>query len=89
LPGCTPRSDRHRDADPAKLAAFWCLALGYAGASPPGFGSREEWLGHVGVPPEEWDDGAFIEDPGGTGPGISFLKVPEGEDLQDGTPDQL
>jgi hypothetical protein len=43
-------------ADPAKVAAFWRLALGYAEVSPPpGFASREEWLGHVGVPPEERD----------------------------------
>jgi hypothetical protein len=65
-------------ADPAKLAAFWCLALGYVEASPPqGFASWEEWLAHFGVPPAEWDDGAFIEDSGGAGPSISFLKVPE------------
>lgn len=31
----------------------------------------------MGVPPEEWDDGAYIEDPAGIGPAISFLKVPE------------
>jgi Glyoxalase-like domain len=28
------------------------------------------------VPPEEWGDGAYIEDPAGLRPGISFLKVP-------------
>jgi Glyoxalase-like domain len=39
--------------------------------------SWPEWLANVGVPPEEWDDGAYIEDPEGVGPGISFLKVPE------------
>jgi hypothetical protein len=32
---------------------------------------------HIGGPPETWDDGAYIEDPGGVGPGISFLRVPE------------
>jgi len=65
-------------AHPAPLAAFWSLALGYVEASPPaGFASVAEWLAHVGVPPEEWDDGAYIEDPGGVHPGISFLKVPE------------
>ncbi len=65
-------------AHPAELAAFWRLALGYVEASPPaGFASMAEWLAHVGVPPEEWDDGAYIEDPGGVRPGISFLKVPE------------
>lgn len=31
------------------------------------------------VPEDEWDDGAFIEDPDGIRPGISFLKVPEGK----------
>lgn len=65
-------------ADPAVMAAFWCRALGYAEKAPPeGFPSWEEWLAHVGVPPEEWDDGAYIEDPEGLRPGISFLKVPE------------
>jgi hypothetical protein len=65
-------------ADPAALAAFWRLALGYVDASPPeGFASWPEWLMDAGVPPEEWDDGAYIEDPEGSGPAISFLKVPE------------
>lgn len=27
--------------------------------------------------PEEWNDGAYIEDPGAVRPSISFLKVPE------------
>jgi len=31
----------------------------------------------LGVPEDEWDDGASIEDPDGVRPGISFLKVPE------------
>lgn len=65
-------------ADPAALAAFWRLALGYVDASPPaGFASWADWLTDAGVPPEEWDDGAYIEDPGKAQPGISFLKVPE------------
>lgn len=42
-----------------------------------GFASWAEWLTHVGVPPEERDGGAYIEDPDGLGPGISFLKAPE------------
>jgi hypothetical protein len=67
-------------ADPAALAAFWRLALGYVEAPPPqGFSSWQEWLTNSGVPPEEWDDGAFIVDPEGRGPAISFLKVPEGK----------
>jgi hypothetical protein len=65
-------------ADPSALAAFWCLALGYVLARPPeGFASWEDWLAQAAVPPEEWGDGAYIEDPDGSGPGISFLKVPE------------
>jgi Glyoxalase-like domain len=65
-------------AHPAKLAEFWALALGYELAPPPaGFASWEEWLTHHGVPEQEWDDGAYLVDPAGTGPGISFLKVPE------------
>jgi hypothetical protein len=64
--------------DPAALAAFWCLALGYVEASPPvGFASWPEWFAHYGVPKDEWGDGAYIEDPGGQRPSISFLKVPE------------
>jgi Glyoxalase-like domain len=65
-------------AEPAALAAFWCVALGYVAASPPeGFASWPEWFAHYRVPPEEWGDGAYIEDPDGIGPAISFLKVPE------------
>jgi hypothetical protein len=65
-------------ADPAVLAAFWKLALGYVErAAPAGFETWEEWLASVGVPREEWGDGAYIEDPEGLRPRISFLKVPE------------
>jgi hypothetical protein len=39
-------------ADPGRLAAFWCEALGYGPASPPaGFPSWEAWLRHFAVPP--------------------------------------
>ena len=65
-------------ADPAVLAAFWCRALGYVeGAPPAGFATWDEWLASVGVPAGEWGDGAYIEDPDGLRPGISFLKVRE------------
>lgn len=65
-------------AHPAKLAEFWALALGYALAPPPdGFASLEEWLAHHGVPEEEWDEGAYLSDPAGLGPSLSFLQVPE------------
>ena len=65
-------------ARPDKLAEFWALALGYVPASPPeGFATWNDWLAKHGVPEEERDDGAFIDDPDNIGPSISFLKVPE------------
>ncbi|MFF1836163.1 VOC family protein [Streptomyces sp. NPDC058231] len=65
-------------ARPALLAEFWALALGYVRKPPPaGFGSWEEWFARHGVPEEEWDDGAYLCDPDGVGPALSFLKVPE------------
>jgi hypothetical protein len=65
-------------SSPAVLAAFWAVALGYVESSPPeGFASWEEWLGRLGVPEDEWDDGASLDDPDGVGPRISFMKVPD------------
>lgn len=65
-------------AHPATLAAFWKVALGYVEAPPPaGFGSWQEWFTRLGVPEDEWDDGAAFADPDGVRPRISFLKVPE------------
>ncbi|MFJ8883453.1 VOC family protein [Streptomyces sp. NPDC102402] len=65
-------------AHPNALAGFWALALGYVEKPPPtGFGSWEEWFAHHDVPEEEWDDGAYLSDPDGVGPDLSFLKVPE------------
>ena len=65
-------------ARPAALAASWRLALGIRRSfAAGGSASWAVWLTHAGVPPEEWDDGAYIEDPDGLGRGISFLKVPE------------
>jgi hypothetical protein len=65
-------------ADPPALAAFWRLALGYVESAPPvGFESWDEWFQHFGIPHDERDDGAAIEDPAGLRPRISFLKVPE------------
>jgi glyoxalase superfamily protein len=67
-------------AEPARLAAFWKVALGYVDAPPPqGFDSWEDWFVRLGVPVEERDDGAAIADPDGVAPRISFLKVPEGK----------
>ncbi len=65
-------------AEPRRVAAFWREALGYVDAPPPeGFGSWEEWSRTFGVPEEEWDDGAFLVDPEGALPRLSFLRVPE------------
>lgn len=65
-------------ARPGKLAEFWALALGYTEPPPPtGFDSWESWLKDYEIPEEEWDDGAYLSDPDGVGPSISFLKVPE------------
>ncbi len=65
-------------ADPARLAAFWREALGYVDAPvPDGFANWEQWLTRWQVPPEEWNDSAYLVDPERVRPSISFLKVPE------------
>ncbi|HEX9064116.1 MAG TPA: VOC family protein [Streptosporangiaceae bacterium] len=65
-------------AQPARLAEFWALALGYEPASPPGgFATWRDWLEQFGVPEEEADDLAVIADPDGNEPNLAFLKVPE------------
>lgn len=64
--------------DAPRVAAFWREALSYVDAPPPeGFGSWEEWSRAFGVPEEEWSDGAFLVDPEGVLPRLSFLRVPE------------
>jgi hypothetical protein len=63
---------------PARLAAFWKLALGYADEPPPApFATREEWLREFGDPGDTADDGAWLHDPAGNGPRLSLLRVPE------------
>ena len=42
------------------------------GFSARGFASWQEWLTQLGVPEDEWDDGASLEDPDGVRPSISF-----------------
>jgi Glyoxalase-like domain len=70
-------------AHPGELSAFWAMALGYEQSAPPeGFASWPEWLVSMDVPEEEWDDGAYLNDPAGQGPTISFLKVPEGKTVK-------
>lgn len=54
------------------------MALGYIERPPPaGFASWEAWFADFGVPEAEWDDGAYLTDPEGVLPSLSFLKVPE------------
>jgi hypothetical protein len=65
---------------PATVSAFWALALGYVEPpAPEGFASWSAWLRHHKVPEEEWDDGAYLVDPDGIGPKLSFMRVPEGK----------
>ncbi|GLY43916.1 glyoxalase [Amycolatopsis sp. NBRC 101858] len=67
-------------AEPRALARFWAVALGYIERPPPaGFARWEDWFAHHGVPETEWDDGAYLTDPEGVLPNLSFLKVPEGK----------
>jgi len=65
-------------AHPRALARFWALALGYREPSAPdGFTSWDAWLTDQGVPEDERDDAAYLSDPSGRLPTLSFLKVPE------------
>ncbi|THV33447.1 VOC family protein [Glycomyces buryatensis] len=66
-------------ADAQRLAAFWKTALGYIDEPPPApFKTREEWLAQFEPAEDESDDdGAWLCDPGGVGPRLSILKVPE------------
>jgi glyoxalase superfamily protein len=67
-------------AHPPTVARFWASALGYVAKPPPaGFDSWAAWFAAHGVPEEEWDDGAYLADPDGELPTISFLRVPEGK----------
>ena len=67
-------------ADPAALSAFWAEVLGYRIQDPPaGFGSWDEALEAMGVPPEHRNDASALIDPDGAGPRIFFQRVPEGK----------
>jgi len=61
----------------AELAEFWKVALGYADEPPPApFTTRDEWVASFGEPADE-GGGAWLHDPAGVGPRLSFLEVPE------------
>ncbi|HEY8372033.1 MAG TPA: VOC family protein [Pseudonocardiaceae bacterium] len=67
-------------ADPARLAEFWALALGYVQQQPPeGFATWEDFLRARGVPEERWNDRNAVVDPEGKGPRLFFQRVPEGK----------
>ena len=64
--------------DAGAQALFWCRALDYALAPPPrGWSDWSSFLRDHAVPEEEWGDGAAIHPRSGSGPSISFLRVPE------------
>ena len=66
--------------DPARLADFWVLALGYEiQPPPPGFDSWDDWATGMGIPEENWNDARALVDPTGEGPRIFFQRVPEGK----------
>ena len=66
--------------DPARLADFWALALGYEiQPPPPGFDSWDDWATDMGIPEENWNDARALVDPTGEGPRIFFQRVPEGK----------
>ncbi|MFI5494058.1 VOC family protein [Actinoplanes sp. NPDC051859] len=61
------------------LAEFWKVALGYVDEPPPApFATRAEWVASFGESADEdEDDGAWLHDPAGVGPRLTFLAVPE------------
>ena len=64
--------------DPARLADFWCDALGYIiQPPPPEFESWDDWATAMGIPEENWNDARALVDPLGSGPRIFIQKVPE------------
>jgi hypothetical protein len=66
--------------DPARLADFWTVALGYIiQPPPPEFDSWDDWATAMEIPEEKWNDARAIVDPDGAGPRIFIQKVPEGK----------
>ncbi|TDO86155.1 hypothetical protein C8D81_3529 [Enemella evansiae] len=65
-------------ADARAQARFWATALDYEEAPPPeGWTNWDDWLRDNYISETEWNDGAWLRDPEGVRPAISFLKVPE------------
>jgi Glyoxalase-like domain len=67
-------------ADPARLAEFWGLALGYVEEPPPpGFATWTDFGHSIGMPEDQFGDQASRIDPDGAGPRLYFQRVPEGK----------
>ncbi|MBB1256475.1 VOC family protein [Streptomyces alkaliterrae] len=65
-------------AEPARVARFWCEALGYVlPPVPEGFADWEEF--RRSLPAEERDEWAACVHPSGAGPRLYFQRVPEGK----------
>ena len=66
--------------DPAGLAEFWSLALGYIIQPPPeGFDSWDDWAVAMNIPEEDWNNARALVDPEGAGPRVFIQRVPEGK----------
>jgi len=77
--------------DPRALSRFWAEVLGYVVPAPPGrdpvpgedvFDVWRQFLADLGVPEEQRDAAAAIEDPDGVGPRYFFQRVPEGKTVK-------
>lgn len=73
-------------ADPRAQSRFWAAALGYVIPAPPGMTAEagvdpytlwDAFLERVGVPADQCNSKAAVEDPDGIGPRIFFQQVPE------------
>ena len=65
-------------AEPARVARFWCEALGYVLPPPPeGLDTWEEF--DRTQPPADQGSWAAAQDPTGVGPRLYFQRVPEGK----------
>ena len=66
--------------DPAGLADFWALAMGYIIQPPPeGYESWDDWARAMDIPEQNWNDARALVDPDGVGPRLFFQRVPEGK----------
>jgi hypothetical protein len=66
--------------DPAALAAFWALALGYQEEPPPpGFATWEDFARSINLPESEWNNFSAVVAPDRQAPRLFFQKVPEGK----------